>query len=346
VIPQPVQDLEARQQGDAIVLSFTLPSLSTRQEPLAAPPTIEIYRGTMEPGGAAAEGVPTRLIYTIPGELADSYQRNGRTAFRDTLDPGEPGYGSGGGRVYVVRTRAERNRASADSNPVAVRTYPPPEPVTGVRASITSSAVTLEWTAAGQASGGSSPPGSEYRVYRAEVTPESAATAQENPSEVNLLTPLRLLGRTTETNYRDASFEWGRTYLYIVRRIARFETDAVESADSNAAVLTPAEISPPATPQGIEAVVVPATPQAAAYVSLSWAISAEADVAGYAVYRSEQPETPGARLNESLLGSPTFRDESVAPGRRYFYRVAAVNNSGHESPMSAAAEAQVPEGQP
>src|SRR3972149_3852216 len=32
IIPQPVQDLEARQQGDAVVLTFTLPSQSTRRE--------------------------------------------------------------------------------------------------------------------------------------------------------------------------------------------------------------------------------------------------------------------------------------------------------------------------
>ena len=77
-----------------------------------------------------------------------------------------------------------------------------------------------------------------------------------------------------------------------VRRAARIAigADTVESADSKPAVITVAEPVPPAAPQDVEAVVVPAARTAAAYVSLSWAISAEAGVAGYAVYRSEQPE--------------------------------------------------------
>jgi len=341
VIPEPVQDLEARQQGDAVVLSFTLPSHSTRQEPLADPPAIEIYRGAMESAGAAPERSRTRLIYTIPGDLANSYQEYGRIVFRDALEPGEPG------RIYVVRTRAARNRASAESNRVVVRTYAPPEPVADIRVTVAERAVALEWLSAGQdpGAGGSSVPG-EYRVYRAEITPESAAAAREDPSQANVLAPLRQLDQVAEARYRDNNFEWGRTYLYAVRRVAQFGSDTVESEDSRPAVVTPVEVSPPAVPQGIEAVVVPATPQAAAYVSLSWAISAEAGVAGYAVYRSEQPEMPGARLNEGLSGAPTFRDLSVAPGRRYFYRVAAVDGAGRESALSAAAEAQIPEQQP
>ena len=351
VIPQPVQDLEARQQGDAVVLSFTLPSQSTRQEPLAELPAIEIYRGAMESAGAAPERTRTTLIYTIPGALANSYQEYGRMVFRDALEPGEagraPGPSAGAGRIYVVRTRAARNRASAESNRVVVRTYAPPEPVADIRATVAERAVTLEWLPAGQGTGagGSSVPG-EYRVYRAEITPESAAAAREDPSQANVLAPLRQLDQVAEGRYRDNSSEWGRTYLYVVRRIAQFGSDTVESGDSRPAVVTLVEVSPPAAPQGVEAVVVPATAQAAAYVSLSWAISAEAGVAGYAVYRSEESETPGARMNEGLSGAPTFRDLSVAPGRRYFYRVAAVDGGGRESALSAAVEAQIPEQQP
>src|SRR6185437_4153818 len=44
VVPQTVQNLTARQQGDAVVLDFALPVNSTEREPLPATPTIEIYR--------------------------------------------------------------------------------------------------------------------------------------------------------------------------------------------------------------------------------------------------------------------------------------------------------------
>ena len=349
VVPQPVRDLDARQQGNAVVLSFTLPRRSTRQEPLADPPAIEIYRGAIEPGGRSPEEISTRVVYTIPGELANSYQEDGRIVFRDAIEPGELAQapGSGAGRIYAVRTRAERNRASAESNRVVVRTYVPPASVAEMRATISERAVVLEWPAAGQASGAAaSSEAGDYRVYRAEITSGSAAAAREDVAKATLLAPLRLLGQVAETSYRDGNFQWGHTYLYVVRSVAQFGAETVESADSKPAVITPAEVSLPAAPQGVEVVVVPATPQSAAYVSLSWAISDEAGVAGYTVYRSEQPEAPAVKLNENLLGAPTFRDLAVAPGSRYVYRVAAVDGAGQESVLSAAVEAQIPEQSP
>jgi fibronectin type 3 domain-containing protein len=125
--------------------------------------------------------------------------------------------------------------------------------------------------------------------------------------------------------------------------VARFGDDTVESADSPPAAIVVAEAVPPAPPQDLEAVVAPAAPPQPAAVSLVWAIASDAGVAGYAVYRSEQDGVRGARLNEQLLGSPTYRDGSVAAGRRYFYSVTAVDAAGNESAPSTAVEAQIPE---
>ena len=57
-------------------------------------------------------------------------------------------------------------------------------------------------------------------------------------------------------------------------------------------------------------------PRGTTYVELSWSISPEADLAGYEVYRSEQPDTPGGRLNGELLSAPTFRDMNVTAGQQ------------------------------
>jgi len=86
----------------------------------------------------------------------------------------------------------------------------------------------------------------------------------------------------------------------------------------------------------------PATPQGPAYIELSWEISSEPDLAGYRVYRSDLEESSGQRLNEELLPSPAFRDISVVAGKRYFYRVSAVDRAGNESSMSSAVPAEVP----
>jgi len=86
----------------------------------------------------------------------------------------------------------------------------------------------------------------------------------------------------------------------------------------------------------------PATPEAPADVELTWGISTEADLAGYVVYRSEQPDTQGERLTVGTLPSPAFRDTSVLPGHTYYYRVEAVDHAGNESALSPAVSVAVP----
>jgi hypothetical protein len=342
VIPQTVQDLAARQQGKAVALSFTLPTRSTRPEPLAEPPAVEIYRGALDPGAATPRKAKMQLVYTIPGDLANSYEQNGRIAFHDALGPNELGRSPGASMVYMVRTRAAENRASAESNFVTVRIHPPPEPVGGeVRAVVVGQSVNVLWSPADAPA--------LNRIYRAEIAPESATAAAVDASQAIVRIPLTMVGEVTTVatglgpaTFGDGRLELGHTYLYIVRRVAQFDGDTVESADSKPAVVTVAEAIPLAAPQEVQAVAIPATPQAAVYVELSWAISAETNLAGYAVYRSEQPDMPGARLNDQLLPTPTFRDLSVAPGRRYFYRIAGVDGAGNEGPLSPAVEADVP----
>jgi fibronectin type 3 domain-containing protein len=121
----------------------------------------------------------------------------------------------------------------------------------------------------------------------------------------------------------------------------------LESADSNSIIVTPKDIFPPSTPQGLVVVLVPAQGESPAHLELSWAISAETDVAGYNVFRSELDGVAGTRLNTDLLRTPAFRDTSTVPGRRYSYSVTAVDRAGNESPASDAVSAGIPaESQP
>jgi fibronectin type 3 domain-containing protein len=87
---------------------------------------------------------------------------------------------------------------------------------------------------------------------------------------------------------------------------------------------------------------VPAQGDVPAHLELSWGISPETDLAGYNVYRSDQEGVPGMRVNTELLLTPAFRDMNAVPGRRYSYSVTAVDRSGNESPVSAAASGAVP----
>lgn len=341
LVPAAISDLAARQSGDSVVLTFTLPKRTVEGEPLADLPTIEIYRD-FEPGSATANP-PKNAAYTIPSALVDTYLSEDRVRFVDPLKPENFSKAAGAQVVYSVRTRASKKKDSGDSNLAAVRVVPVPETIRDVALQVTKPAIELSWTPPEKASaGGALPALAGYHVYRAEVGPGAEEQAAADPSKAKLQAPLALLGVTPSPSYRDTQFEFGHTYVYAVRSVVQYESGAVESEDSRLAVVTPRDIFPPAAPQGAVAVAVPTTPQMPAHLELSWSISPETDVAGYNVYRSDLEGTPGNRLNHELLLTPVFRDMSAVPGRPYSYTVTAVSRAGNESAPSAAVSAEMP----
>jgi hypothetical protein len=338
VVPIAVTDLGARQYGNAFALTFTLPARSMDREALAERPTIEIYRAPLPPGFAPDKKTAWRLAYTIPSEQVDPYLKGGHIEFHDPLTADDFARAGGSLVAYKVRTRAAKARASEDSNVVTARIYPAPEAPRDVHVAVVESAVVLNWAEAALPPWASS---RGYRVYRGEIE-----SGQGNPppdvSQAKLKTPLELAGTSPSTEFRDSHFEFGTPYLYTVRNVAQFGADFVESADSPPAIVTPRDVFPPVTPTSLEVTIIPATQQAPAYVELSWAISPEADLAGYSVYRSDAENAPGERVSTDILPSPTFRDISILPGRRYYYRVSALDRAGNESPKSSAVVADVP----
>ena len=339
VIPVAITDLAARQSGNVVVLTFGLPHQSTDRESLAGLPTIEIYRAALSAGASPNRKTPWRLVYTIPPERVDSYVIGDRVEFRDPLTPDDLGQAAGFSLAYMVRTRAVKSRPSGDSNILTARVYPPPGTSLDLHAFVTESAITLSWSEA--LASGAAPKTAGYHVYRAEIEPGVESAPQE-VSQAKLKSPLELQGSPASREFSDTHFESGHTYLYIVRAFAQYGADTIESADSPPAVIAARDTFPPAAPVGLEATITPATPEAPAHVELSWAISSEGDLAGYYVYRSDREDSPGERINQEALPSPTFRDISVVPGRRYFYRVSAVDRAGNESPPSSAVQIEVP----
>jgi len=340
-VPETIADLAVRQAGEGVVLTFTLPRKTVEGQPLAEPPAVEIYRGFF-PAGTGPSKLTTRLVYTIPSALVDTYLTEGHVKFFDPLKPEELAGHAGEQAVYMVRTSASKRRTSADSNVAAVRVYPVPERIGDLRAEVTETVIELSWSPPWRTSAGAvlnSLAG--YRVYRAEVEPGAEAAAAQDLSKAKLKMPLELLAPTSTAAFRDAQFEFGHTYLYIVRSVAQYGSDSAESADSQPVAVTPRDIFAPAAPKGLEAIFVPATAGAAAHLELSWDISPEADLAGYHVYRSELPDSPGERLTQELLLAPVFRDMSVVPGRRYTYWVSALDRAGNESPLSAPVSVEV-----
>lgn len=338
VVPVAVTDLAARQYGNAFALTFTLPAKSIDRENLPEHPAIEIYRAALPAGTAAVKKTAWRLAYTIPSEQVEHYLSGEQIEFYDPLTADDFAHSADLSVAYMVHTRAAKARASGDSNVVMARIYPAPEAPHDVQVAVTESAVVVTWAEAARPPGASS---RTYRVYRATLE-SGQENSPQDISQAKLKTSLELEGSSPSTEFRDAHFEFGTAYLYVVRSVAQFGADFVESADSAPATVTPRDVFPPAAPTGLETTIIPATNQAPAYIELSWAISPEGDLAGYSVYRGDAEDAPGERVSTEILPSPAFRDISVLPGRRYYYRVSALDRAGNESPMSPAVVADVP----
>ena len=343
-VPQAVTDLAAAQSGSDVVLTFTLPTETVDHRPLEQPPAIEIYRAfaapTVPPGESRAASMQPALLATIPPAMVASYATQGRIRYIDPIPATAFAPGTALMASYTVRTRASAKKSSADSNSAGLYIYPLPNSISDLKAEVTHPAIVLTWTAPQTTTGGTALPIAGYRVYRAEGEPGATAAAKSSPA---------LIGEpdAASASFSDSNFEFGKTYVYMIRSVVQTPGGALQSGDSNALTVTAKDTFPPTAPQGLVVVLVPAQAEAAAHLELSWAISPETDIAGYNVYRSEQVGVLGTRLNAESLLTPAFRDMNGLPGRRYFYSVTAADRSGNESAPSAAVSGGAPaEGQP
>lgn len=334
-VPAAVTDLAARQSGNDVILTFTLPTETLDRRPLKQSPAIEIYRGIEQ---TRSKG-PAPLLVTIPSAMVSRYTEHNHVRYVDSLNAADFASLPFIGAVYTIRTRVSEKRGSADSNAAELVLFPAPDAIEDLKAEITHSGVVLKWTPPQKSLTGSVPPIAGYHIYRAEAIP--TAQAEATPGNLKLKAPLTQIGSAVSAEYSDAQAEFDHTYVYSVRSAAQYSDESLESKDSNSVIVTPRDTFPPAVPQGLVVVMIPAQGGVPANLDLSWAISPETDIAGYNVFRSEQEAARGERLNVELLRTPSYRDMSVMPGRRYSYSVTAVDRSGNESPASAAVSAGI-----
>lgn len=333
-VPAAIKDLAGRQAGNGVELTFTLPTNSISGEKLAAPPAVEILRGSVKVDGSA-DTKSFRVVYTIPGALVDNYLTDERVHFNDPIAPDETKSHPGSPVAYLVRTRASQKRASADSNSVLVRIFPVPAAIVLVETRVTESAVELSWTAPDAATVADSVAKiTGYHIYRAELHPAAPGASPQTPAPGKLESPAALLGTSESNSYRDVSAVFDHTYVYTVRSISLVEGNELESPDSSPVTVTPRDVFPPAAPQGLVGAVLPGPVAGSLLVDLSWSINLETDLAGYRVYKSEQEGTRGELITKDLLPTPAVRDTSVQPGQRYWYTVTAVDRAGNESAPS------------
>ena len=359
-IPTAITDLSATQQGNEVVLTFTLPTESIDRHPLKTTPTVEILRD-VTPAGAAANAQAALTVRpnlapvaTLPPATVEGLLQNRQVKFTEPLNAADFAQ-SPLSAVYLVRTYEREKKPSADSNAVGLTLRPMYLPIADAKVDNARDGVAVTWTAPAQTLTGTTPPITTYRIYRSVIS-RAAGTSGEATSRSAVMIggaaqkpALQRIGDASASPFLDSQVDLGATYDYVVRSVVTFDGQTLESSDSNAARVMAKDVFPPAGPEGLIVTLIPAQavtgsfPASPAYLELSWAIAPEHDVAGYNVYRSEAAGTDAKQQNADLLPTPAFRDVNVASGKTYYYTVTAVDRAGNESAPSTAIAGAVTE---
>ncbi len=320
--PAKITNLSVVQIGKTLEFHFRVPQQTVEGARLTKPLEIEILRG-VAPQGAGLSKLPEPQVWTrLTRNEWLPYARGDEVSYGAHLTDEEFRTGHGQTLVLAVRTLTRgfqhRPLESDPSNFVDVPVFDVSESVGGISFLTTEKAVEIHFLPPARMLTGEPLRGlTGYRIYRNQ--------AAERGSFV-------MIGETAASPYRDTQFEFGRTYFYQVRAVFGDAAHAALSDDSPAAKVMPRDVFPPAPPQGLTGI------YAAGGVELLWTANSESDLAGYNVYRLDQPPAP--RLNQDLLRIPIFRDTHAEPGKTLAYYVTAVDLAGNESKPSEKVEVE------
>lgn len=330
-VPQRTELLSGVQRGNQVILNWPAPRRNASDESVQSIRRVDVYRlaeAIDDPLPLTEEEFSARanLIGSVTSE-----QIAGATdtlAYTDELSLSEPV------RLrYAVRyVNAAGQRASFSNflliEPAASVSQPP---VVGQTPEVKENAVIVRWQAP-EANVDNTRPANllGYNVYR-------SARSQNEPAQ----TPLNSRP-VNATSFADQTFAFGEEYVYVVRAVSLGTGgEPVESLNSNSVAFTPLDKFPPAAPTGLTAAAAPSPLR----ISVFFAANQERDIAGYNLYRSDNPDLPKdqwTKLNRGLLERTTYQDEAVKSGQRYFYYVTAVDKAGNVSNPSEVQSDAVP----
>jgi hypothetical protein len=331
-LPVPVSDLAANRAGNQVSLTWTMPKRNTDKLLLQNNAAVMVRICRKQGAGACVAAGP---------ELAFAPAAQG--AFTETL-PATLAAGPPRPLSYFVEIRNRYGRSAGLSNAAHVLAGVAPAPVAGLSAEVRKQGVVLRWTpATGQES-----PAQVVRLHRKLLTPPA-----EKPHEGLLAPPpepinQKLLVEAGAHSGRalDSSVRFGQSYEYRAQRVARVTVDGkpleLEGELSAPVRVEASDVFPPDVPTDLAAVATTSEDGAENAIDLSWQPAADADLAGYAVYRREG-EAAWQRISPAgPLVPPAFRDAQVQPGHTYRYAVSSIGQNGHESSRSAETEETVP----
>lgn len=341
VIPKATSDLVVTQRGDKVILSWSYPALTTAGRSLTDIRRIHVFRYIEElPVPAAGrdpeatvageidptEPEPVALFRRLPQITAAQFAKlSGRIESIEKANlpaasfgarlvyEDDPPFASTEGRpvrvTYAVATESPDARGDL-SNLVTIVPLAVSTPPADVIATPAAEGIVLAWSAPTSAAKGSGAPVVRgYNVYRttADGTPDIFATPV-NPTPVE------------GTTYTDAP-AYG-DYEYRIRSVAS-TSPLIESEPSAAVKATYRDVVAPPPPASITVLIETKATR------LIWDASDAPDLAGYHIYRREEPYR--LKLTVGPARETQFVDISVDLGITYSYEVTAVDKSGNES---------------
>lgn len=325
-LPKPPTDLRAVRKGDRVILTWTIPTLTTDRSAARNIGATRVCRG-LQPELSQC-GTPVGEVQAVPTAPASSKQK-AAASFTDALPLNLGSDDASSFATYAIEVRNAEGRSAGLSNQVRIalaRTLPPPP---NFAAHMTAQGVSLSWT--------NSPPPSPlrhlYRIRRRLEGGPDETLVGEVPA-----TP------DTAAALTDSSFEWQKTYEYTAETVTLIPQKdkpdlQIEGDDSAPVKVFANDVFPPAIPSGLQAVF--SGPGQQPFIDLIWSPVSDADLDGYNIYRQEDG-APAVKVNADLLKSPAYRDTNVTAGKHYSYAVTAVDLRGNESARSEAGEESVP----
>ena len=353
-LPEKATDLAAARNGGQVTLTWTMPRRNTDKLLLKGMVQARVCRTESGMVGGATKCVAAGSTQFAPG--ADA-------SFIETL-PSPLASGSPRALTYYVELVNRKGRSAGLSNGASVAAGQVPAAIIGLTAAMRRKGVLLAWQPDAEGSGST-----EVRLVRKLLTPpapkqkpesENAQTgAQKEPGAQRdsgsglFAPPAEPLERTllvkavTQARALDEDVRFNERYEYRVQRVGTVEING-QTLELAGPLSAPVEMEtkntfPPAIPSGLAAVGTAGQNGAGPAIDLNWQPDTEPDLAGYIVYRREG-DGPWQRISpaQPVVG-PAFHDGNVAAGRTYRYAVSAIDEEGHESVRSEAAEETAPE---
>ncbi len=333
-LPAPVKDLTATRAGDEVHLHWTMPKNTTDKVTLKGDQRAHIC-------WAVASEIAAQKLAKACSASGDATFAPDKPADFTAPMPVDLTSGTPRAVIYFVELQNHAGKTAGPSNPAWVMAGAAPPAVAWLRLETQAHGVVLHWDEA------AAEKGMVLRIHRSLVPrPRTPKPNEANgvPEPTEQVLEVNLDGADPgEALDRDAGLD--HEWKYWVERVMKVDANGhaleVAGKESPTVMVDAKDVFPPTVPVGLAAV---ADAQGRA-IDLSWAPDADADLAGYVVYRRDA--TAGGSMErisgKILVVPPSFTDGQVMPAHRYAYAVSAVDRDGNESARSAEVEEGLPQ---